>query len=438
MSAVAAPRLARGPALARAPEPTPATVPAFFTALGARIEAAWEAKGRDAAAFPAIAAAMLAEAAPAEHFDLMDIVSWVHSADELPSQADIESKFSEPPVTLFLSKSKLFHISALHWIDSTTSIHQHSFSGAFHVLHGSSIHGNYTFAEKHRFGPHLMTGELTLKHVELLRRGDTRAILSGDGLIHSLFHLDRPSVTIVVRTVKDLPAKPQLDYAPPGLAFDPYHKPNVAVRSVQLLRLLHRMGHAELVPRAVALVARSNASTAYLVIDEMFRCLRAADRFTTFLEACRAHHPELVEILVPVYAQRRREYKIIGRREKVHAPQHRFLLALLMNVSRRSEVLRLVAERYPGERPAALVAMWVRELAATRLPGESGSVLGLELGDAELAVFEQLLAGLDVAAIGARLREEFDPADVDAALPGIDELCAAFRRSLLFRPLFTE
>jgi hypothetical protein len=34
-------------------------------------------------------------------------------------------------------------IEALFWVDGTTSIHQHSFSGAFQVLAGKSIHSRY-------------------------------------------------------------------------------------------------------------------------------------------------------------------------------------------------------------------------------------------------------------------------------------------------------
>ena len=415
---------------------TAAGVAGFFHALGARIEHAWERAERERGAFASIATEMLAEAAPAAHVGFMDIVSWVHGGGELPPQADLDAKFSEPPVTLFLAKSKLFHVSALHWIDGTTSIHQHAFSGAFHVLHGSSIHGTYTFEETQRFGPHLKKGALSLRGVELLKTGDTRCIRSGPGLIHSLFHLDRPSVTIVVRTVRDEPHEPQLDYAPPGLAFDPFHKPAAALRAAQLLRMLSRIGHAELVPRAVALVARAEPLMAYYAIDEMFRCLKKDELFAPFLAECRAHHPELVDTLRPVYAQRRREYKIIARRAKVHAPEHRFLLALLMNVGTRAEVLRLVAERYPGMAPGLRVAQWVRELAATRLPGEASNVIGLDLGDAELTIFECMLEGLGLDAISSRLRDAYDANDVAAQMPMVARMCDAFRASVLFRPLF--
>ncbi|MFN2514442.1 MAG: hypothetical protein ABR568_23900, partial [Pyrinomonadaceae bacterium] len=60
----------------------------------------------------------------------------MHTAASLPHQYDVEGRFGNPPITLFAGPR--FHIDVYYWLDGTTSIHQHSFTGAFQVLLGSS------------------------------------------------------------------------------------------------------------------------------------------------------------------------------------------------------------------------------------------------------------------------------------------------------------
>src|SRR5262249_38085080 len=125
--------------------------------------------------------------------------------------------FGQPPVTLYRARD--FYISALYWLEGTTDIHEHGFSGAFRVLEGSSIHAVYDFSRPATITPRLAYGHLLLSEAELLRKGATRRIQLGGEFIHSLFHLDSPSVTIVVRTGRE--GLRQNSYCRPGVAFDP-------------------------------------------------------------------------------------------------------------------------------------------------------------------------------------------------------------------------
>ena len=95
-------------------------------------------------------------------------------------------------------------------MDATASIHQHAFSGAFRVVTGSSLHSEYEFVEQARVSQLLLLGEVRTQRLEALTRGDVRRITSGRaGLVHSLFHLDQPSVTLVIRTYGEPWAQPQ-------------------------------------------------------------------------------------------------------------------------------------------------------------------------------------------------------------------------------------
>jgi hypothetical protein len=194
----------------------------FFRDLGLTILDRWQRADFDGRAFPDIAVAALRERPPSDHVAPMDVVRWVHEAPRLVPQADIETRFGQPPITVFASER--FYIDVLFWVDGTTTIHQHRFSGAFHVMEGSSLQSTYRFATERRYSQYLLAGKLELLDVELLTRGDVRAIHAGSELVHALFHLDRPSVSVVVRTRADDFAGPQYTYSRAGLAFDPFAK----------------------------------------------------------------------------------------------------------------------------------------------------------------------------------------------------------------------
>src|SRR5438132_840078 len=118
-----------------------------FQKLGALVEGRWKDQNYNEQLFPDIAAQALVESDLPARVDPWKIISWVHTTAALPEQQDVEGRFGNPPVTLF--SGPRFYIDVYYWLDGTTSIHQHAFSGAFQVLLGSSIHSSYTFREDH-------------------------------------------------------------------------------------------------------------------------------------------------------------------------------------------------------------------------------------------------------------------------------------------------
>jgi diketogulonate reductase-like aldo/keto reductase len=121
-------------------------------------------------------------------------------------------------------------------------------------MSGSSIHAHYTFEQAQSVTPHLRMGQVRMQNIELLEAGRTVPIVSGQSCIHSLFHLDTPSVTVVVRTQNDPGMNPQFNYLPPHMAVDPMFHDTLTMRRKQLLDLLEQMqvpGYAALVLKMV-------------------------------------------------------------------------------------------------------------------------------------------------------------------------------------------
>ena len=145
--------------------------------LGRRLGRAWDRAGRRAAAFPAIAAAVLAEAS-----DAVDVAASLREVfggrrRALPAQSSLTEAFGEPPLTLYRERD--FYLELLCWHTGTTGVHEHRFSGAFRVAEGSSLETRYRFTETRGLGGGLALGELTLVGCEVLRRGDVREIQPG-------------------------------------------------------------------------------------------------------------------------------------------------------------------------------------------------------------------------------------------------------------------
>src|SRR5712671_2712893 len=240
----------------------------LFRELGALVEDRWRGQDYNEDLFPAIAAQALAESDLAERIDPWDVIRWVHTTPELPRQQDRKSKFGNPPVTLFAGPRS--YVDVYFWLDGTTSIHQHPFSGAFQVLLGSSVHSHYRFEKDREINPYFLTGDVLLEDVSLLVKGDIKKIRPGPRFIHSLFHLERPSATITIRNDHSPRDAIQYSYLKPYLAFDPFFEEDSLTKKVQTVSLLLRMKHPEADRFIGELIDDSDFQTAFAVLDTAF------------------------------------------------------------------------------------------------------------------------------------------------------------------------
>lgn len=399
----------------------------FFERLGKRVHAEWKARNFDDRVFHEVAEAALKAMRPSEHVTPNEIVEWVHDAAELPPQGDLKNPFGNPPLVAY--RGQRFYIEVLFWIDSTTCVHQHSFAGAFHVLEGSSLHSQYSFRAEHRYSERLLLGELELLSVERLRKGDTRVIRGGDAFIHSLFHLDRPSISVVVRAA-DSATGPQYSYLRSGVAVDPFYATDSCTRMVQTLGMLKTL-ELPVYERARKTIESADAFTAYHLLS-WFGDVSSDEEYTRLLAELRSPHRVLVERMRAQRDEAAREQELHDRRKRIRSAEHRFFLALLLNIPSRKRILELVREAYPSAPPVKTVLRWVSELSETRLD-DGRNALDIELPPSALMVLEHLIEGASDEQVLARLREEYE--DVDERAQDVRDLCDAFRRSLVFRPL---
>jgi hypothetical protein len=420
----------------------------LFKDLGAAVEHRWRDRDYSDEVFPAIAEEVLTENDLGGKLDPWDVIRWLNDTTELPEQPDIQGAFGQPPITVF--SGHRFYIDVYYWLDGTTTIHQHAFCGAFQVLQGSSILSQYDFIEKRRINPHFLTGDIKLRSVELLRLGDVQRILPGKEYIHSLFHLERPSVTLIIRTRTSPSGSPQYNYHKPHLATDPFFSPHILIKRLQSASLLLKMRHPEADTMIRDLLSRSDFQTTFSILDLMFAhkdmdrleqsfgLKSGEERFHTFVETARRRHGDLVDLLPPVFEEVQRQQNLIHRRAQITGDEHRFFLALLLNVPDRVQVLDLVKTRYPDRNPVETVTEWLEELGNTRAFGSAEpNVLGIEgFDDDYLFVFQCMLQGLPVEEIRPAFEREFSVEYTESLGNKPEELIERIRTSKLFGSIF--
>lgn len=329
----------------------------FFSELGRSVLTRWKQVNFSLPAFSAIAQEALNERPPSEHVDLHELIRHFLLEDEQPNQS--ASGFGQPELIVY--EHPRFYIQVLFWLDGTTDIHQHEFSGAFHVMEGSSIHSRFEFENVQPITAHFHLGDLKLRDTQLLETGCTVPITSGKKCIHSLFHLDTPSVTVVVRTQSDPGTGPQFTYLPPHVALDPVQDDALTIRRKQLLDALERVGDPEYPELVLAMVAELDFERGFFILQNGLGYLRSLGAWDAAWQVFSDKHGSLADKVLPTLEEIIRRDGIAALRSSIEWVEHRFFLALLLNVPRRAEVLELVQQRVSGD-PLETILLWAEEL----------------------------------------------------------------------------
>lgn len=383
--------------------------------LIATLAADLEAPSWTAEELPALAAQVLSDRAPHEQLSASEILAWA-AATELPIQRDPDNGFGQPPITAW--DAGRFYIDFLFWFEGTTTIHEHSFRGAFSVVHGSSIHTTHAFELERELEDGFRLGTLEQRSVELLELGSVRAIHPGSELIHSLFHLDQPSVSLVIRSPGEQVLRPQRDYRWPGIAFDPLKAvPRQHDALVALMRVdpdtFHEAVHTYL--------RTASATDAYRLLEAVAisgaprsRLEALVAKVAAFEGAGSEGRAKVSSALVRLQRQR----NITARRADVVDPDHRFLLATLMLLDTRADVLAVIRSRYPTQDPIECLVSGLTVMSAR-------DQLGIDLNERALGVLDGLLRGEEESGLVER---------ADAAT--VAKLSLVLPRTRLLAPLF--
>ncbi|MCA1590171.1 MAG: hypothetical protein LC734_07220, partial [Acidobacteria bacterium] len=289
---------------------------------------------------------------------------------------------------------------------------------------------------------------MDLQLCELLEIGAIQEIRAGRDYIHSLFHLDQPSVTIVVRTDQSPLSLPQFDYRKPSLAIDPFFEHSTTTKKMQCITAMfgaRREETDEVVGRlleetdfqtSVKILTTLHGHLGGSTIDKMFGLSQPAERFQKFLDIVRRQHGKLAETLPAVFAHRQRTSELVRRRSYITDPEHRFFFALLLNADDRETVFSLIGQRYPDIDPIEKVLDWIDDLSRTRLAGSAAGSNALGIADfdeLDLSLVENLLKGKNDEEIQEILTQDYGAERLAAR--EFESKLNRIRASVIFQPL---
>jgi hypothetical protein len=195
------------------------------------------------------------------------------------------------------------------------------------------------------------------------------------------------------------------------------------------------------------LIASSDFHTSYAILievahhlktnklDELFGLTTGNDRFQAIVEKARATHGDLMDKFLAVLDEEERQMNIIGRRNTITGEEHRFFLALLLNVTSREKILDLVKHRFPENDPVEKILDWVEELGQTRVLGsKEPNALGIEgFGDEHIIALEHHLRGQPMTELNSNGSER-SMLDPTAHKDSVHE---SLQRSTLFRAVIS-
>lgn len=370
-----------------------------FAALGARLEDAWAAAHREEEAFPDVAEEVLAG------FDLaFDREAFLDdaldpAAPQLAQLAPV-GVFGQPGFTVFHGDG--FVVDVYYWLDSLSAIHNHPFCGVFTVLEGFSVHAEYAFEETRRFSERVRLGPIRLRALSVVEAGERRRFsLARHPLVHALVHVPKPSLSMVVRTVR---TEGYLRYLPPSLVL-PIDAPNDRVsRQLAMLESLRQAHDPRFPERALAFLGRADLEAGFRALTPMWPDCDEDDR-RTLLDALRPRHGDAVDAIAPALEHATRTQAADQLRRAMTASEDRLVATALMLAEDRAQVLSLVGAR--ADDPVEALHRFFDDHA----------LFGSEV---DQVVGHALVDGLAPPAIAARLRERLGPdAAIDEAALGV-------------------
>lgn len=352
----------------------------------------WEPGQFDPAAFPEMATRILLENPIPEGVTLESVSAFALSSPELPTPKRPEYPFGEPPIELFHHEH--FRLEAYLWANSTTDIHDHGFSGAFSLIHGSSLHSQYKFSPEASWSENVQAGGLSLTSWEILRRNDVRTILPGAQMIHSLFHLEHPSLTLCLRTNTEEKKFPQKTYFREGLALSAFHLPPRMLMQQRLLTSLS----SQPCPSVEALLERFFETH---TVEERVRgtlsvCnhyFYAQDKLKRFISAIFPEDKAATKKLWAVCQNQFVTSLLNAQRKATREPNLRLFLAVMLNLPNRSSLLACLESLFPNEEPVTNTVRFIRTLVQKNEDADhpTENSLGVTLSENHLGVLDGLL-----------------------------------------------
>jgi hypothetical protein len=183
-------------------------------------------------------------------------------------------------------------------------------------------------------------------------------------------------------------------------------------------------------------LAGADLHLAYVLISELMRTGTAPDQVGVLSAMCTSLPADQRELVRKAAHNDLLSQTVIDLRHKLHDPGHRFLLALLLNVFDRHELLCLVEREFGGVDPVDQVMRWVAEMTGNteRFP----NLIGLDFSRVELAMLADMFRGAGLESVLVRFSDRYGAAEVARQRDDLAVLFRALKNCALFHHIFAD
>ena len=396
----------------------------FIERLGDEVEISWKKEGYVREVFSEIAYQVLKKSGVSEQLTMEEVLLWLQKTKDLPEQLSLDQSFGSPPITLYHHSH--FLIDVYFWVAPEMSIHSHGFQGAFAVLEGNSLHCRYQFPIRENFKDDILIGNLHLEEAVLLRKGEVHEIPMGTDLIHQVWHLSSPTVSLAIRTPKK--ERLQYNYFKPHLSLrEQFPIPPLQIKRSDALRMLYRTKHPRKERFLKELLLEGDPLGALWILLKYFKDtndLKGIQKILPDIPKLQRWIPSLLESFKYLYETTVDWAAFKGEEEKL-------FLALLCSVDKKDQIEHFIQRYYPERNPEQHLMEWL-----TRLAKRKG--LGFRLNETALEVLALLLRGCEEEEICRELSTTYDVENSIRFLQEIRTLCKQLRSLPLFKPLLSS
>lgn len=294
-------------------------------------------------------------------------------------QIQIASEFSELHFKLF--DNGRFYIEVLNWWDKDTSIHDHGFAGVLLQLEGTALNALYSFDdEKEVLSQTLRFGEVKLAGAELSRKGDIRVIPYGRAEKHAVVHVERPTVSLIVRTHPVADISPQLNYFPPHVLANHSASDIALNKRVKYFKLLAEMDAARFRSELLETLVNSSRTEGFWLLMKLGQLVFKPGRVELLRDWLAASpSPEEREIrgkIVAAVAARKSSQFIVDRVKPLFRDHETRLflagLSAAYNIEERGRMMKVLGLEYDEAMIAA-----IRKALPPHLAAEFSSCLAI-------------------------------------------------------------
>jgi hypothetical protein len=164
------------------------------------------------------------------------VAKWLLDSKEIPPQVNLLNNFGEPAVTIF--NNGKFAVDIYFWRKNDTVIHSHAFRGAFKVIHGQSLHEEFQVSFLDAIDQDISFSTLSESTKTIMKTGSTQIINPGTELVHSVLHLDNPTITLCIRTVEDVELD-QWSHLRTGMSYKIHNLQKETIKRVLYFEFMH-------------------------------------------------------------------------------------------------------------------------------------------------------------------------------------------------------